>query len=325
MKKKLSVKKSKIIKNVEKFIALCLYALNDGRLAIGSEEINGLTDSQGVLLIYDVKTNIIEQKIKNPYYINYFYQLKNNNLFYYSNHQKQNFQDFSLFSYHYNGLIKLCDKSYEDVTTQLPKESKYNILKESPNGVLYGGITYDSTKFKINQTNGYGKERIEKMVKIKNKYDIVTCFKLFFKDFAVLKNNLIVILSYKELLFYNTYTFKIIKKIDYLKYSQCLSVYNEKHLLVGFEKKILIFDYKNYRIIKYIPLDFSLIKIYVNKNIAFILLKNETIEDFIIQDNGNYDRVNVYNKFDVKKGNFIDIAQIKDGSIITSSPLKIWN
>lgn len=291
-----------------------VYALNDGRLAIGGEN---------KLVIYNINTNKIDIKINitTPHSsdVHYIYQLKDKNLFYCSKSFTSNFNDWSKNIFHYNYLIEISDKNYINKTNLLPEESKYDILKEYSKGIVFGGITYDSTNIGIRQTNGCGKPRIEKIVKINDKYQIVTSYKIWFKNFLLLNCGVILILSYENLNFLNINTFKLKKKVKIYDIEK-INVYNNTLLLIGINNnKVLIYNYKTYKKVKSIVLNYNASLLYVSNNVAFII-GYDKVNDYIIENNGEYKHFSLWPKTTVS-----DITQLKDGRIVTSGPLRIWN
>lgn len=312
MKNELPIKKYKLIKNADLTEVGALKALNDGNLAIGLIDF---------LAIYNMKTYKVDYKIKCIGFVTYIYQLKNNYIFFcsykYGNEMR-------------NNLIELSNKTYIDKKEQLPKNTKYIILKENQKGILYGYCSYD-----------FFNQKIDVLKKNNNNiYEIITCIKLNCIDFDLLKNNKIAILFKDYFSIYKMKTLKLVKTIntiepkktmkkvadyDYLNHS--LSFYNDKFLLVGSRKNIIIYDHKNLKIVKKIDFDSYLDIIYVNNNIAFFSF-NHDISDNIIDDDGNCIKINKYGtdyKYSIPSKTIQCITQVKDGRVITYAPLKIWS
>ena len=301
---RLPLRKCKIIniKHPKDSPYFIVYALNDGRLAIGLEE---------KIVIYNINTYQIDIEIPTSY-VQYFFQLKDNKLFYYTRHSSSNFDDYSINTFRCNYLIDISDKNYTDKTELLPENSKYDKLEEYSNGILLGGIT---TSCSTSQANGTSEPRIEKLVKIKDKYQIVTSYKIRFEDFVLLKGDKFLITMNENLDFHNVNTFKLNKKVK-INYMKSICVYNNNLLLIGLEnKKVLIFNYKTYKKIKSIVLNYNVHAIYV----AFFIGYGH-MDDYIIENNGEYKHLSIWPKI------YIDhITQLKDGRIVTSSPIKVWS
>jgi hypothetical protein len=108
-----------------------------------------------------------------------------------------------------NNLIELSNETYIDKKEQLPKKTKYNILKENQKGILYGCFSYEGPSFK---------QKIDVLKKNNNNiYEIITCIKLNCIDFDLLKNNIIVILFKDKFFIYKMKTLKLIKTINTIK------------------------------------------------------------------------------------------------------------
>lgn len=178
---RLPLRKCKIIniKHPKDSPYFLVYALNDGRLPIGLEE---------KIVIYNIKSNKIDIEITTSY-VQYFFQLKDNKLFYCIRQSSSNFDDYSIKSFHCNYLIDISDKNYVDKTELLPENSKYDKLEEYSNRILLGGIRYYSTSYSSSQSNDTNEPRIEKMVKVNDKYQLVTSYKIRFEDFVLLKGD----------------------------------------------------------------------------------------------------------------------------------------
>ena len=334
--KPLPNKKSKTISNDNlPYYFYTLYSLKDGRLAIGGYR---------KLLIYNMKTYkidiIIELKYDSPY-LKFMYQLNNGKLFYYvyDNSTEGPAED----EYFYNYLIELSDKNYLDKTDILPKESKYNILREYSDNILFGGITYENNSNKFcYATNATGCKRIEKLVKndendeMKGKYNITACLNINFINFILLKNNMMAVLTSDKLQFYEIDKFK--KNENSVKFKnkpEKLSIFNENFLLIGVQNRVEIYDYKNFKSIKSFCCVYPIKVIYVNQNKVFIgestrydLKRGSAyniINEYELDNNGNYKQV--YSYTNPHKNELVDITQVKDGRLITCSrqKVKIWS
>ena len=164
--KPIPIKKSKVIPSKNLPISIyCLYALNDGRLAIGGDR---------KLVIYNMKTYKVDIEIKSKYdgSVKFISQLNDGNLFYYVlDHSTEGpWED----DYYYNYLVELSGNQYSDKTDILPEGSIYNILKQNSDDIIFGGINYKVKKHdEYYATNASGCKRIEKLVKKGGKYSMI--------------------------------------------------------------------------------------------------------------------------------------------------------
>ena len=319
-------KKSKTIpsKNLPLTI-YCLYSLSDGRLAIGGD---------GKLVIYNMKTYKIDIQIETQYHcrVKYILQLNDGNLFYYGHdHSSEGpWEDDD----YYNYLIELSENQYSDKTDIFPKNSKYNILKQNSDNIIFGGINYENKIEEYYSSNATGCKRIEKLVKhdendenneLKGKYSIITSLNIDFTDFALLKNDKMAFLIKNKLEFYETKTFKIIEQsVKFKNKPTILSVFDENFLLIGIENKVEIYDYKNFKSIKSIFIPYEIKVIYVNQNKVYIGCEYDIANEYKIDSNGNYNQT--YN-IPIPDKLLSDITVIKDGRLITcaSNKIQIWS
>ena len=205
------VKNSKIIsiESLPKYIST-LYTLNDGRIAIGGD----------CLSIYNINTDKVDIKIDlKDRKIKFILQLSDNKLFYYTRSYET--EGPYLDEYFYNNLIELSENTYKDMTHILPKESKYNILREYSDKILFGGINYSNKHDKYYTSNASGEKRIEKLEKYEksneykpDKYQITNSVNIDFIDFIVLNENLIAVLLINRLDFYDVNELKKIKSSE---------------------------------------------------------------------------------------------------------------
>ena len=99
-----------------------------------------------------------------------------------------------------------------------------------------------------------------------------------------------------------------------------ICVYNNNLLLIGLkDKKVFIYNYKTYKKMKSIILNYNVDFIYVSYNMAFFIGYGY-INDYIIENNGEYKHLSIWPKISIDH-----ITQLKDGRIVTSSPIKIWS
>ena len=312
-------KKAKSMKKNDKFpstiYALC--ALDDGRLAIGGS---------GSLIIYNMK------KYKIDIYINAsaknLVKLKNNKLFYYTYYTESEgpWVDEIVDDY----LIELSNNDYIDKTDILPKYSSYNIFYEYTDSIIFAGRAY------VEQNNCI-RERIEKLLKIDDKYKIVT--KMEPKNlikFILLKNNTFAILCPGLITFHDNNNFKCIQKEWFDKQSKDISLLNETFMFISTIKEVMLYDYINYKKIKKITCLYPICKIYINENNIFIgecekrtykkdeIIKNRIVEYEFDENNTNFIKVYEYFK---PQNVLINFTQVKDGRIITCSQenIKIWS
>jgi hypothetical protein len=306
-----------LIKNADLSRVGALKALNDGNLAIGLD---------GFLAIYNMKTYKVDIKIKSSG-VEFITQLKNNDLFYseYSTSYEGPYIDDIVNSF----LVELLDNDYNDKTSILPNNPRYNIAREYSYNILFVG------KKDILQ-NDCQKVRIEKLEKINGKYEIVD-FKNHegMLDFILLTNdNLIVVLEKENIIFYSTNKFRF-KKYDKISDNNIIFTrFNDKFLLIGTEQNVVFYDYKNFKIIKKIKSKYPVIKIYVDINKVLIGESNKKIygkddiknkiTEYEIDDNTNYKLVYNYNQ--PHKGEIKDIIKVNDGRMISCSVdyVKIW-
>ena len=208
MKSKAKKSKSIPMESLPKLIST-LYALNDGRIAIGGD----------CLSIYNMKTYKVDIKIDlNDSKIKFILQLSDNKLFYFT--RSYSSEGPLTDEYFYNKLIELSENSYKDMSHILPPESKYNILREYSDKILFGGISYSNKPNKYDKyytSNAYGEKRIEKLEKyeksneyksdmedyFQDKYQITNSVNIDFIDFIVLNKNLIAVLLINRLDFYD--------------------------------------------------------------------------------------------------------------------------
>ena len=200
--------------NILKSLPLTLLGLNDGRLAIEGER---------TLVIYNMKTYNADIKIEDWKEHLFLLQLKDNSLFCYNRTYETEGEAVDI--YFYNNLIELPAKEYKDKTCILPKSSKYSILRQFSDKILYGGINYYEKEFQTSHctsTNAVWPNRIEKIIKIDDfeksegteKYEMVTSFQIDFIDFILVKETRIAVLDEGSLSFYDfDNVFNLNKKI----------------------------------------------------------------------------------------------------------------
>ena len=303
-----------------------LYALNDGRLVIGGSL---------ELVIYNMKTYKVDLKI-NISDVKYALQLKDNKIFYYCHSHET--EGPYIDDYFYNYLIELSYYDYEDKSSVLPEDSKYSILREYSDKILFGGINYSIEKNFIYSTNTSGPKRIEQLLYKKDgleKYTINKALNIDFIDFTLLKNGKIAVLCADIILFYDI---DKLCKIGNEKIKNChkIELFNDKFLLIGKDKDIIIYDYMNYVCFKFIACAYPIIKIYINKNNVFIAESSSSydfkkdkaenrITEYAIGDNGNYKIVTEYNNPHNKQ--LVDVTKVIDGRMISCSQesVKIWS
>ena len=314
---------------------LTLLGLNDGRLAIGTER---------ELIIYNMKTYNTDIKIEDRKKHLFLLQLKDNRLFCYN--QTYETEGGAVDIYFYNTLIELSAKEYKDKTSILPESSKYNILREFSDKILYGGINYYDKELtrSYTSTNAVGPNRIEKIIKTdeveksdrKEKYEIVTSLQIDFIDFIAVQENIIAVLKADSLSFYDVdKIFNLNTKIK-VKDGTKISYFNDKYLLYGTKKAIIIFDHINYKYVKSLPLIYSLRAIYVKENTIFVgesalcydfktHSDNNGIGEYEIDDNGNYKQLSYITNG--HKNTLNDVTIVKDGRLISCSieDVKIWS
>ena len=298
-----------------------LYALNDGRLVIGGCLY---------LVIYNMKDYKVDIKI-NISYVNFILQLKDSKIFY-SCHSHETEGPY-IDDYFYNYLIEISYNNYEDKSSILPENSKYSILREYSDKILFGGINYSIKKSFINSTNTSGPKRIEQLIKKDGfeKYIINKTLNIDFIDFTPLKNGKLAVLCVDNILFYDIDKFR---KIGNEKSKNChkIELFNDKFLLIGKDKDIIIYDYINHCSSKFIACTYPIKKIYVNKNNVFIADSNSdfnkaknSIIEYTIDDKG-YNKI-VTEYYNPHNKQLVDVTKVNDGRMISCSNecIKIWS
>ena len=320
-----NIRKSRVIKKSDNFPSYInsLCALSDGRLIIGGEN----------LIIYNMKTYKIDIHIDTHICIKEIKELSNNRLFYYT---------FSISSEGPwvnenidNYIIEINNNKYTDLTDCLPKTQRhYNIMNEFSDSILIAGRYYKEQNNQID-------ERIDKLMKIDNKFQIVSTLKIAnLINFILLKNNLIAVLFQLNkntkntncLNFYDAKIFKLIKNIN-VENTEYISMLNEKFILLGYLKGIIVYDYINFINIKKILIQYPLSKIYICENFVYIgesekydyklkSCKNRIVE-YEYDGKGNFKKIYSYYK---PQNRLIDFVKVKDGRLITCSSenVKIW-
>jgi hypothetical protein len=304
-------KEAKAIKrsnNFPSFIS-CLCGLNDGRLAIGGNS----------LVIYNMESYKIDIYIND--FSNIVIPLKGNKLFYgqMGVSSEGPWIDESI-SCH---LIEFSKNDYVDKTDILPNNSDYNILYEISDNTLLVGRYYK-------QQNNDIRDRIVKLIKTGEKFEEALNIKADgLINFIILKNNIFAVLRNNVpnvLCFYEIDSFKCIKYQFFSPETNIISVLNEKYMLIGSDKEIILYDYINYKSNKKIKCVYPLYKIYINNYKVFICesekCKNQIIE-YEFDYDGNYKKAYTYLNPQKK---LIDLTLIKDGRLITCSEenVKIW-
>lgn len=326
MKKQLKKISRKIVnKDIPTNINI-LYALNDGRLIIGGSL---------ELAIYNMKTYKVDLKI-NISHAKYILQLKDSKIFCYCHSHET--EGPYIDDYFYNYLIEISYNYYEDKSNVLPENSKYSILREYSERILFGGINYFIKGSCISSTNSSGPKRIEQLLKQDGfeKYKINKTLYIDFIDFTPLKNDKLAVLCNDNILFYDI---DKLRKIGNDKIKNChkIELFNEKFLLIGKDKDIIIYDYINYCSSKFIACTYPIKKIYVNKNNVFIAESSESsfdykndkaknnIIEYTIDDNGYYKITTEY--YNPHNKQLADITKVNDGRIISCSNeyIKIWS
>lgn len=298
-----------------------LYALNDGRLAIGGTLY---------LVIYNMKNYKVDLKI-NISHVNFILQLKDNKIFCFCHSHET--EGPYIDDYFYNYLIEISYNNYEDKSSLLPESSKYSSLIEYSDKILFGGINYSIKKDFINSTNTSGPKRIEQLIKKDGfeKYIINKTLNIDFIDFTPLKNGKLAVLCADNILFYDIDKFC---KTGNEKIKNChkLELFNEKFLLIGKDKDIIIYDYINHCGSKFIACTYPLKKIYVNKINVFIVESNSdyqkaknSIIEYTIDDKG-YNKI-VTEYYNPHNKELIDVTKVNDGRMISCSSecIKIWS
>jgi len=304
-------KEAKTIKKSENFPSKvsCVCGLDDGRLAIGGDS----------LVIYNMKSYKIDIYIDHSSDI--IIPLKGNLLFYYcmgfSSEGPWIDEDV------YFHLIEFSKNDYVDKTNILPNNFYYNILYEISDNTLLVGRYYK-------QQNNNLRDRIVKLVKKEEKYEESMDLKAEgLINFIILKNNIFAVLrnNVKNVLcFYEINSFKCVKDQFFSPEINIISTLDEKYMLIGSNKEIIIYDYINYKSNKKIKCTYFLNKIYINNNKVFICesdgSKNKIIE-YEFDNDGNYKKIYTYlNPQKILK----DLTLTKDGRLITCSEqsVKIW-
>ena len=304
-------KEAKAIKKSNNFPSYitCLYGLNDGRLAIGGNS----------LVIYNMESYKIDIHIDD--FSDIIIPLKGNLLFYCQMGVSSEgpWIDESI-SCH---LIEFSKNDYVDKTGILPKNSDYNIVYELSDNTLLVGRYHK-------QQNNDIKDRIVKLIKRGEKFEEALDIKADgLINFIILKNNTFAVLRNNVpnvLCFYEINNFKNVKYQFFSPETNIISVLNEKYMLIGSDKEIILYDYINYKSNKKIKCVYPLYKIYINDNKVFACeaenSKNQIIE-YEFDNDGNYKKI--YSYLNPQK-KLKDLTLIKDGRLITCSEenVKIW-
>ena len=300
-----------------------LYTLKDGRIAIG-----GNTS----LLIYNMKTNNVDIKINlGSNQVKFIFELNGNKLFYFTRSYETEgpYAD----EYFYNDLVEISGNSYKDVTNILPSESKYDIIREYSDKILFAGISYSLKYHKDDKyyfTNAMGDKKIEKLL-LQDKYQIINSINIDFIDFFLLNKNLIAVLLINKLDFYDINELKQIKtspKINNLYTCVKMAYFSENLIIIGTTRTIEIFDYKNFMTIKSIYCVYPIKKIFANKNKLFIGESDKyesRITEYEMDETGDYKKIDTFNN--PHKYELIDFTHVEDGRLITtdSCDVKIWS
>ena len=321
MNKQLKKKSTKILGEDIPTSINVLYALNDGRLMIGGNLY---------LVIYNMKDYKVDIKI-NINYVNFILQLKDSKIFYFCHSHET--EGPYIDDYFYNYLVDISYNTYEDKSCALPENSKYSILREYSDKILFGGINYYIKKDFINSTNTSGPKRIEQLIKKDGveKYIINKTLNIDFIDFTPLKNGKLAVLCVDNILFYDIDKFC---KIGNEKIKNCnkIELFSDKFLLIGKDKDIIIYDYINHRSSKFIACAFPIKKIYVNKSSVFVAESNSdyqkaknSIIEYTIDDKG-YNKI-VMEYYNPHNKQLVDVTKVNDGRMISCSSecIKIWS
>jgi len=318
------IKKSKLIPQefLPRSISV-LCTLNDGRIAIG-----GKTS----LIIYNMKTNKVDIQIKlGVNQVRFITELIGNKLFYLTRSYETEgpYAD----EYFYNNLIEISENSYKDLTKILSSESKYDIIREYSDKILFAGFSYSLNYHKGDKyysTNAMGDKKIDKLL-LQDTYQIINSINIDFIDFILLNKNLIAVLLINKLDFYDTNELKQIKtsqKINNLYTCVKMGYFSENLIVIGTTRTIEIFDYKNFMSIKSINCVYPIKKIFANKNKLFIGESDKyasKITEYEIDENGNYKQIDTLDN--PHKYELIDFTQVEDGRLITTDScyVKIWS
>ena len=329
-------KKSKIIPKKELPIMIySICSLNDGRLAIGGYK---------KLVIYNMKTYRVDIQIGliDSQEVKFSLQLKDNSLFYYTyDHSSEGPWTDEYFK---NYLIELSDKSYVDKTKMLPADSRYNILREHSDNILFGGISYEGKSESYHSTNASGPKRIEKLVKnmeepkepenktddnenLKGKFNIDSSINIDFEDFALPNNNLLAVLTFDNLIFYQSKDFKKISSTK-ITDGEKIAIYNDNLLLIATLTSVVIFDYKNLKTVKNIFCAYPYKIILVNQPRVFIGETNQydnRITEYEIDNDGKYKQIST--PLEAFKSELTGLTLVKDGRLISSTKndVRIWS
>lgn len=223
----------------------------------------------------------------------------------------------------YSHLIEFSKNDYVDKTDILPDNPDYNILYELSDNTLLVG------RYHKEQNNNI-RDRILKLIKSGEKYEVALNIKADgLINFIILKNNILAVLRNNVpnvLCFYEINSFKSVKHQFFSPETNIISELNEKYMLIGSFKEIILYDYINYKSNKKIKCVYYLYKIYINNNKVFICEsesnKNQIIE-YEFDNDGKYKKIYTYLNPQKK---LKDLALIKDGRLITCSEenVKIW-
>ena len=331
MKEK-NIRKAKVIKKDNNFPTYvnCLCGLNDGRLAIGGNNS---------LMIYNMKTYKFDLYLDNQFDIKSIIELSNYRLFYftYFTESEGPWVDEII----EDQLVEISNNKYKDLTDTLPLYPRnYNILYEYSETIFITGRYYK-------EQNNQIEEKIDKLMKINNKYRVISRLKLTgLVNFVLLKNNLMAVLikikkdkdKYNDnaenycLNFYDVRIFKFIKRQNVEK-TEIICPLDEKFMFIGTHKGVIIYDYINFKNNKTISCQYPLYKIYLFNGFVYIgetenydyklkTCKNRIVE-YEYDYKGNLKQIYSYYK---PQNRLKDFIKVKDGRLLTCSEenVKIW-
>ena len=174
-------------------------------------------------------------------------------------------------------LIEYTKNDYMDKTDMLPNKSDYNTVCElSDNSLLVG-------RYHKEQNNDR-RDRIVKLIKSGEKYEVALKLKVDgLVNFVVLNNNIFVALyNVPEyiLCFYEINSFKTVKQQVFNPEANTIYKLNEKYMLIGSYKEIVLYDYIKYKSDKKIKYIYPINKIYIKNNrvIEFLFVNQKELK-----------------------------------------------
>ena len=169
-------------------------------------------------------------------------------------------------------------------------------------------------------------------IKISGKYQLISRFKIKYRNFIILRGGLMALSSEHVLKVYNINSLKP-NKFSFIasREIKTITFFRKNFLLIASKDELQILDYINNKIIKYISTGYNIFKIIVNE-FKVLIAESDNKND---KSRFTIYKIDMKNNFDIKRLSFIDnphktsafnIVLCKDGTIITHhhESMKIW-